>query len=107
VANLEKHKKNPAQEWLEGEESTVPVRSRGSHVVGAYIKSTKTVARKARRVPLNGHVEKLEPALVREPAPPPKIEVKHSQANSPEHQRKLQRLPKLRQPYSRNRGKAR
>jgi hypothetical protein len=107
MANLEKHKKNAAQEWLDGEESTVPVRSRGSHVVGAYIKMSKTVARKARRAPLNGHTEKVDPALVREPAPPPKIEAKHSQANSPDHQRRVQRLPNLRQPYTPNRGKSR
>jgi hypothetical protein len=106
MANLEKHKKNSAQEWLEGEESTVPARSRGSHVVGAYIKMSKTTARKARRAPLNGHAQKVEPALVREPAPP-KIEAKHSQASSPEHLRRLQRLPNLRQPYSPNRGKSR
>jgi hypothetical protein len=100
MANLEKHKKNPVQEWLEGEDSTVPAQPRSSHVLGAYIKIPKTaVARKFRPSVGNPTVPRLEPALVREPAPPPKLDEKHSQATSREHLLKSQRLPKLRAPF--------
>jgi hypothetical protein len=100
MANLEKHKKNLSQEWMEAEESTLPAQSRSSHVLGAYIKIPKAVSRRARRaVPAQG-AAKPDPALAREPAPPAKAEEKHSQASSPEHLRRLKRLPKLRAPFS-------
>jgi hypothetical protein len=105
MANLEKHKKDPLQDWLEEDESTVPGHSRGSHVVGAYIKIPKPQTRKSRRLAPSGTAApKIEAALVRDPAPPPKLEEKHSQANSPEHLKKLQRLPKLRAPFSPRHG---
>lgn len=99
MANLEKHPKNPLREWLDEEEGTVPAQSRSSHVVGAYIKIPKPQARKMRRPAANGVTQKVEPALVREPASPSKPEEKPSQASSPDHLRKLRRLPKLRSPY--------
>ena len=100
MANLEKHKKNPIREWLEGEEGTVPAQPRSSHVLGAYIKIPKTaVARKFRPAVGNEAAPRLEPALMREPAPPPKLDEKHSQATSREHLLKTQRLPKLRAPF--------
>jgi hypothetical protein len=105
MANLEKHKKNNLQEWLEAEESTVPAQSRSSHVLGAYIKIPKAVSRKRRSKAPAGATAKTEPALMREPAPPAKLEDKHSQSSSPEHLRKLQRLPKLRAPFSPDAGK--
>lgn len=102
MANLEKHKKNPMQEWMEGDESTLPAQSRSSHVLGAYIKIPKAVSRKARRAVPEVPAAKPDPALAREPAPPMKAEDKHSQASSLEHLRKLNRLPKLRAPFSAN-----
>ncbi len=100
MANLEKHKKNLSLEWMDPEESTLPARSRGSHVLGAHAKTPKTVSRAVRRAA----PAKPEPALAREPAPP-KVEEKHSPATSPEHWRKLQRLPKLRAPFSQRSAK--
>ncbi len=99
MANLEKHKKNPVQEWMEAEESTLPSQARSSHVIGAYVKIPKTAARKVRRLAVNSQAAKTEPALVREPAPPSKPEEKQTQANSLDHLRKLNRLPKLRARY--------
>ncbi len=101
MANLEKHKKNFAQEWLDPEESTVPAQSRSSHVLGAYIKIPKAAARKRGRVaPALQGAPKPDVALVREPAPPARTDVKHTQPSSPDHLRKLDRLAKLRAPYS-------
>jgi hypothetical protein len=102
VANLEKHKKNPLQEWLEAEESTLPAQPRSSHVLGAYIKIPKTMARKTRRIAPVTQAAKPEPALAKEAAPPAKQEDRPSQASSPEHFRKLSRLPRLRAPFSPN-----
>jgi hypothetical protein len=104
MANLEKHKKNPLRDWIDEDEGTVPAQSRSPHVVGAYIKIAKPETRKARRPAANGVTQKVEPALMREPSPPPKVEDKHSQASSPEHLRKLQRLPKLRASYAQRPG---
>jgi hypothetical protein len=100
MANLEKHKKNLSQEWMEAEESTLPAQSRSSHVLGAYIKLTKAVPRKARRVPPQQEAARPEPALTREPALHGRVEEKPSPANSPAHQRRVSRLPKLRAPFS-------
>ncbi len=100
MANLQKHRKNLLQEWMEAEEGTVPAQARSSHVLGAYIKIPKAVAKKSRRVAVMGPSKKTDPALAREPAPPARAEERHSQASSPEHLRKLNRLPKLRAPYS-------
>jgi len=102
MANLEKHKKNLSQEWTEAEDSTLPAQSRSLHVLGAYIKIPKAAARKSRRAILGGPVAKPDPAMAREPAPPTRAEERPSQASSPEHLRKLNRLPKLRAPFSRN-----
>lgn len=109
MANLEKHKKNFMQEWTEGEDSTVPAQTRSAHVLGAYIKIPKLVPRKGRREKPNGAATRVEPALMREAAPPPKVEEKPTQASSPEHLRKQQRLSKLRAPFAPNpaRGAAR
>ncbi len=100
MANLEKHRKNPAQEWLEGEDSTVPAQTRSSHVLGAYIKIPKPGSRKTRRPRPAGAPNPVEPALVREPAPPVKVGDKPSQSSSPDHLRKQQRLGKLRAPFA-------
>lgn len=102
MANLEKHKKNLSLEWMEAEESTVPAQSRSSHVLGAYIKIPRAVSRKARQAAPKSKPAKVEAALMREPARPAKAEDKRSQSSSPEHLRKLQRLPKLRAPVTRN-----
>ncbi len=102
MANLEKHKKNPLLEYLDGEESTVPAQPRSSHVLGAYIKIPKASVSGKIRPPVAGEPErKVEPALVRDPAPPAKLEEKRSQANSWEHLRKTDRLANLRAPVTR------
>jgi hypothetical protein len=100
VANLEKHKKNPMREWLEEEESTLPAKPRSSHVLGAYIKIPRAAARRPRRIVPEVQAAKPEPALAREAAPPSRQEEKRTQANSPEHLRKLSRTPKLRAPFT-------
>ena len=98
MANQGKHKKNPVLEWMEGEDGTVPTKSRSSHVVDSYIKKGKIALKKFRAV-VTGGAPKVEPALLREPGPPPNIETRHSQAASWEHQRRLERLAQLRAPY--------
>jgi hypothetical protein len=106
MANLEKHKKSDLREWLEAtENSTVPAQSRSSHVLGAYIKIPKAVPKKRRSQVLDGAPAKPEPALMREPSPPVKLEEKRSQPSSPEHLRKVARLPKLRAPFSPSAGR--
>ncbi|MGD0201220.1 MAG: hypothetical protein ABSD27_10775 [Bryobacteraceae bacterium] len=92
MANLEKYKRNLVSDWLEGEERAVPPPARSAPKV-------KAVPRKFRTPPANGQTAKPDPALMREPAPPSRLDEKHSQASSPEHLRKLQRLSKLRAPY--------
>jgi hypothetical protein len=100
MANLEKHKHNLVNQWLDDEEGTAPAQQRRAQLTGSSAKVTKAAPRKFRPPVLNGHTAKPDPALAREPAPPAKPLDKHSQASSPEHLRKLQRLPKLRAPYS-------
>ena len=99
MANQGKHKKSPVLEWLEGEEGSAPTKSRGSHVVDSYIKKNRVALKKARAIVTPGAPEKVEPALLREPGPPTKTDAKSSQLASWEHQRKLERLGKLRAPY--------
>ena len=97
--NLEKHRKNPIQEWLEAEESTVPTHSRGSYILGSYIKLPKPTPKKFRPTPRSKSAAKPPADLAREPAPPPKLQRKRSPAASLEHLRKLERLPQLRAPF--------
>ncbi len=99
MANQGKHKKHPMLDWMEGEDSTVPTQSRSSHVVNSYIKRSKTAVKKFRRAAAAQSPQKLEPALVREPGPAVKPEMKSSQAASWEHQKRLERLAQLRAPY--------
>jgi hypothetical protein len=99
MANQGKHYKNPLLEWLEEEDGTVPTSARSAHLVDAYIKRSKPVVRKSRTPAVQSPPPALDPLQLREPAPPPKVEVKHSPAASPEHFRKLERLPRLRAPY--------
>jgi hypothetical protein len=100
MANQGKHKNNPVLEWMQGEEGNVPTKSRGSHVVDCYIKKTKPALKKVRKAAVVSAVQKPEPALMREPAAPPKAGTKSSQTASWEHQRKVERLSQLRAPYS-------
>jgi len=101
MANLEKHKTNPLQEWLADELSEIPAQPRGSRVLGTHLKKPKAaVSPKFRPVVGSQPEPKLEPALVRDPAPPLKSEEKHSQASSREHLLKSERLPKLRAPIT-------
>ena len=99
MANSEKHKKSLTGEWLEAEDNLVPTHSRSSHVLGSYIKIEKPAARKFRQPLPEQKPAKTETALVRDPAPPLKLPSNNSQSASWEHQRKLERLPKLRAPY--------
>jgi len=100
MANLEKHKRNPLQEWLEDELGEVPAQPRGSRVLGTHLQKPKAaVSRKFRPVVGSLPEPKLEPAQVREAAPP-RSEEKHSQASSREHLLKSERLPNLRAPIT-------
>lgn len=99
MANVEKHKKNLALEWLEEKETIPPSHSRSSRVLGAYVKANKPAPKKFRPKVLQQEDSKPDVALMREPGPPPKLETKHSQYASWERQRKLERLPQLRAPY--------
>lgn len=98
MAKAEKHKKNPLVEWLAEEESDLGAHARSSRVVGGGRKM-KVASRKP--VIAATPPEKPDPALLlREPAPLPKLEERHSPASSPDHLRKLQRLPRLRAPVT-------
>ncbi len=78
VANLEKHKKTLALEWLDAEESSVPTQSRSTHVLGSYIKIPKPVAKKF-RVPIPDQAPALpDPSMFREPGSPPKAPLRTS-----------------------------
>jgi hypothetical protein len=101
MANLEKHKKNLTQELLDADESTVPASSRGTRVLGSYIKISRPVSRKYRPA-VSQKVEpppKLDVSLIREAAPSQKAPAKPSPLSSKEHLRKLEKLPQLRAPY--------
>ncbi|MGB9605445.1 MAG: hypothetical protein ACP5U2_07235 [Bryobacteraceae bacterium] len=99
MANLEKHKKNPLLEWLADEEVELGGQARSPRVVGGGGKNQKLTPRRP-PMPIVPP-EKPDPALLlRKPAPPPKLEERHSPASSPEHLRKLQRLPRLRAPVT-------
>jgi hypothetical protein len=101
MANLEKHKTNPLQEWLADELSEIPAQPRGSRMLGTHLKKPKAaVSPKFRPVVGSQPEPKLEPAQVREAAPPPRSEEKHSQASSREHLLKSERLPNLRAPVT-------
>lgn len=104
MANLQKHKHNLVNEWLEGEEGTQPAQPRSAHLTGGS--AAKPPRRRFRAPALNGSAGKMDPALIREPAPPVKPEEKHSQASAPEHLRKLQRLRRLRAPQYPKKGLA-
>ena len=99
MANQGKHRKNPVAEWLDGEEGTVPTKSRGSHVIGSYIKQNKPALKKYRPRVVATVVSKTEVPLFREAGPPPKPDPKHTQPASFEHLRRLGRLGSLRAPY--------
>ncbi len=98
--NPGKHTKNWVQEWLEETEddsTVVPTHSRGSHVLGSYVKINKPVIRKARRFQ-PPEPPKAGAEMMREPGGPPKVKEQHSQTASWDHLRKLERLPQLRAP---------
>jgi hypothetical protein len=99
MANLEKHKRNLVYEFLGDDQAGEPVQLRSVHLTGAQGKTAKAVPRRTPPPVPASQAKKPDPALIREAAPPPK----HggtSQASSPDHLRKLQRLPKLRAPYT-------
>ncbi len=98
MAKAEKHKKNPLVEWMAEEESDLGAHARSPRIVGGG-KTQKVGSRKAAVTTLAN--EKADPALLlREPGPLPRLEERHSPAGSPEHLRKLQRLPRLRAPVT-------
>lgn len=97
MANLEKHKRDLSDEWQEGEGAAAPAQSGKLHVVAS---GGKAVPRRLRLPVQNRPEAKPDPALIREPASPPKLDEKHSQASAPDHLRRLQRIPKLRAPYA-------
>ncbi len=99
MANLEKYKKNLVSEFLGNDDAGEPVQLRSVHLTGAQGKAAKAVPRRSRLPVATVGAQRPDPALAREPAPL-KVEDKTSQAHSPEHLRKLQRLPKLRAPYT-------
>jgi hypothetical protein len=100
MANQEKHKRNLVSQFLGEDDAGEPVQLRSVHLTGAQDKAAKPVPRRSRPPVAAGPAPRPEPALAREAAAPARIEEKISQAHSPEHLRKLQRLPKLRAPYS-------
>ena len=105
MANLEKHKKTLALEWLDAEESSVPTQSRSTHVLGSYIKIPKPVAKKFRAAIPDQAPAQPDPSMFREPGFPPKALLKTPPSASWEHQKRLGRLPKLRAPYQYKGGK--
>jgi len=109
VANVEKHKRNPLQEWMESEEGTTPSRSRSSHLLGEYVKIQKPAAKKVRTPaalnPKAAVPPKPDLALAREPATPAKTTAKQSQAASWDHLKKLERLPNLRRAPGKTKGR--
>ena len=98
MANQGKHRKNPVMEWLAEDESTVPTKSRGSHVVDSYINKGKAILRKFRAPATGAASQKADTLSLRDPAPT-KPDPKPSQAASWEHQKRVERLSQLRAPY--------
>ena len=97
MANPEKHKRNPLEEYLVGEDSLVPTQTRGRHVAGAYVKgSKKPDARKGRIVLPVSREASPDPLQFREAGAASVAPVKHSQASSWEHLRKKEKQKQLR-----------
>jgi len=99
MANPDKHKKNPILEWLGEEDTELGAQGRSPRVVGGAGKLQKAVLKKP-PLPPPAAPAKPDPALMREPGPAPKFDERRSQPSSPEHLRKLQRLPRLRAPIT-------
>lgn len=95
MANPEKHKQHLIEEWLEGDAGETPPQS-GIHSAPV---SSKSLPRRSRRPVAPESPARPDPALVREPAPAPKAVAKQSPASSPDHLRRVERIPKLRAPY--------
>ena len=72
MANQGKHKKSPVREWLDGDESTVPTQSRGSHLVDSYIKKNKPTVRKFRTAVAAAAPVEPDSLRMRDPGPAPK-----------------------------------
>lgn len=101
MANPDKHKRNPIQDWLGEDEIPAQAKARGA-ASGKLPKSGSRRLRSAAAEP----VSKPEPALMREPSQQVRADLKTSQANSPDHLRKQQRLPALRASHSTKPGHA-
>ncbi|MGA2434306.1 MAG: hypothetical protein ABSG25_03380 [Bryobacteraceae bacterium] len=99
MANLQKHKMDLMREWLEPEAYATPAQAPRSG--GKIIAS-----RKLRGSGTEPNAQKVEPALIREPKAAVRTQESHSQPGSPEHLRKLQRIPRLRAPFSPNPSKS-
>jgi hypothetical protein len=97
VANPEKHKQDLIEEWLEGDAGDTPPQS-GIHPAPVS-RAAKSVPRRSRRPAAPESPARPDPALVREPAPAAKAVAKQSPASSPDHLRRVERIPKLRAPY--------
>lgn len=95
MANSEKHKRNPIQDWLGEDEIPAQAKARGA----ASGKLPKSGSRRV-RAGIAEQAGKPDPALMREPSQEIKPGIKTSQANSPDHLRKQQRLAALRAPHS-------
>ncbi|HWR53338.1 MAG TPA: hypothetical protein VN428_19690 [Bryobacteraceae bacterium] len=100
MANSEKHKRNPIQDWLGEDEIPAQAKARGA----ASGKLPKSGSR--RRTAAADEPAKPDPMLMREPSQMPRTDVKTSQASSPDHLRKQQRLADLRAPHSTKPGRA-
>jgi hypothetical protein len=105
MGSLEKHKRNLIEEWPEGEAGVVPAQSGSAHGSGAQGRPVRLLPRRSPPPIQSAVAPKPDTALFREAAPPPKLDEKHSQLSSPEHLRRLERLPKLRAPYSPKSGR--
>jgi hypothetical protein len=101
MGNPLKHKKSLLDEWPEGAEEIIPAQSARA----AGIKWAKPVSRRTPPPIRSAPAPEPDPALLREPAMPAKAEEKRSQATSPEHLRKQQRLANLRAPYPAKTGR--
>jgi hypothetical protein len=101
MANSEKHKRNPIQDWLGEDEMPAQAKTRGA-ASGKLPKSGSRRLRAAATEP----AARPDPALMREPSQQAKADIKTSQANSPDHLRKQQRLAALRAPHSTKPGRA-
>lgn len=103
--NLEKYRKNRAEELTGDEDELVPTHARSARVLGSYVKINKPATRKFRSQAPPPAPAESKAELMREPGTIAKLSPgKRSQAASWDHLHKQEHQAQLRAPVTARRG---